>query len=149
MKKTIESAVLAYIQKFNEESLLELLRDKTSQNHVLTIIANSGVHPYDTLHQRGEVFIASYGNLNFQSEESARKEIENILIKVAKKLKECRWNKVYLVPFGPAPLSLQIKSLVYKILDVETIDVLHAGDGKHYDIELDPRTIAISAEIDL
>ena len=48
-----------------------------------------------------------------------------------------------------ARLSLQIKSLVYKVLDIETIDVLHVGNGKHVDIDIDPRKIAISTREEL
>lgn len=146
MNKIVKDAVEGYIEKFGEESLFRKLDSELSNNNILTIIANAGVHPYHSLHQRGEVFVASHGNLDFSSKETSTAEIESALLKVAKKLKEKRWNKIYLVPFGPAPLSLQIKSLVYKVLDIETTDVLHAGGGIHFDIELDPRKVAIHAE---
>lgn len=145
MHKDIEDIVESYLKSFGSEALIEKLSYKGSDMSVLTIIANAGVHPYHQLHKRGEVFIASRGNLDFSSEESAVNEISLVLDRVAGKLKERRWEKVYLVPFGPAPLSLQIKSLVHKVLDIETIDVLHAGEGKHFDIKLDPRKIALNA----
>lgn len=149
MNNKIKKLVECYIEKYGQESLINKLGNENDDNSVLTIISNAGVHPHHSLHQRGEVFVASQGNLDFSSEQSSIKDIENILVKVARKLKEKRWNKVYLVPFGPAPLSLQIKSLVYKVLDIETVDVLHAGGGIHFDIELDPRKSAIKAKTEL
>ncbi len=140
MNEVIKNIIDEYIAKNGEESLrqkLELPSEKT-----LTIIANAGVHPYDALHTRGEVFIASQGTLDFSSQDTATKAIEAALVRVTRKLKEKRWNVVYLVPFGPAPLSLQIKSLVNKVLDIETIDVLHLGNGRHVDISISPRKIA-------
>ena len=137
-----------FIRQYGESRLIDIL---SSENHdeTLTIIANAGIHPYHALHKRGEVFIASEGTLDFSTPESAVAEIESVLLHVARKLKERHWSRVYLVPFGPAPLSLQIKSLVHKILDIETIDVLHLGNGKHVDIHVNPRSIAAKVNSDL
>ncbi|NEQ41007.1 MAG: hypothetical protein F6K40_34270 [Okeania sp. SIO3I5] len=70
------------------------------------------------------------------------KEFNKILIKVAEKLKSKPWKKVYLVPFGPAVLSMQIKLLVYRILYIETVDFLYAGHGVYYDLDINLRLIA-------
>jgi hypothetical protein len=128
MKNEILKLVEDFIRNHGESNLINVLSPGGGDN-VLTIVSNAGVHPYHALHKRGEVYVASEGSLDFSSKESAVAEIESVLLRVAKKLKEKRWNRVYLVPFGPAPLSLQIKSLVNKILDIETIDVLHIGNG--------------------
>jgi hypothetical protein len=149
MNKALEDAIEDYVGRYGEKSLLRKLCTTRDETSVLTIIANAGVHPYHELHMRGDIFVASQGNLDFSSAEASADQIRQVLTKVAIKLKEKRWNKVYLVPFGPAPLSLQIKSLVHKVLDIETIDVLHAGGGVHFDIELDPRKIAIDAKKEL
>lgn len=149
MDKELKDVIERYIEAHGENSLIRKIGGGHKEKNVLTIIANAGVHPYHELHKRGDVYIASQGNLDFSSEESSVAEIARVLKGVAGKLKEKRWNKVYLVPFGPAPLSLQIKSLVYKVLDIETVDVLHAGGGVHFDINLDPRKIAIDAKADL
>lgn len=145
MNKELDDVIARYIDTHGEEALILKLSPEHDDKKVLTIIANADVHPYHELHKRGDVFVASHGNLNFSSAESSSAAIGEVLTKVARKLKEKRWNKVYLVPFGPSVLSLQIKSLVYKVLNIETVDVLHAGDGVHFDIELDPRKIAIDA----
>tara|TARA_R110002049_G_scaffold49267_2_gene141146 strand:+ start:3755 stop:4198 length:444 start_codon:yes stop_codon:yes gene_type:complete len=145
MRPETDKLVEKFIELHGESALINRLTPEMNDGSVLTIISNAGVHPYHDLHKRGEVFIASEGNIDFSSEEAAIREIEKILILVSKKLKEKRWKRVYLVPFGPAPLSLQIKSLVQKILDIETIDVLHIGNGQHIDLKLDPRKIAIKS----
>lgn len=148
MKDKTLKAVEAYVRQNGEGHLLELL-GINHDDDVLTIVANAGVHPYHHLHKRGEVFEASVGTLDFSSKDSAIAAIEAALLKTANKLKEKRWRRVYLVPFGPAPLSLQIKSLVHKILDVETVDVLHIGNGEHVDVEINPRSVAAKAKGEL
>lgn len=148
MKSNTLSIIKEFIRQNGESRLIDLLSLEI-HNETLTIVANAGIHHYHPLHKRGEVFIASEGTLNFSTHETAVAEIELILLRVARKLKEKRWNKVYLVPFGPAPLSLQIKSLVHKILDIETTDVLHIGNGEHIDIHINPRNIAAKVKREL
>ena len=148
MKDKTLDVVETYIREHGESQLLEVLATKRDDD-VLTIVANAGVHPYHALHKRGVVFEASEGTLDFSSSAAAITSIEAVLLRTAKKLKEKRWRRVYLVPFGPAPLSLQIKSLVHKILDVETIDVLHLGNGAHVDIDFNPRSIATKVKGEL
>ncbi len=114
---------------------------------VLTIIVNEGVHPHASVHDRGEVYIASRGNLDFSSKETSEEEFKKVLTGVASKLKSKIWKKIYLVPFGPSVLAMQIKLLVYRISHIETIDVLHAGNGVYYDLEINQRDIAISSDI--
>lgn len=143
MDNETEKAVESYLERFGKDALMQKLDAEGLQEDVLTIIANAGVHPFDALHKRGVVFFASQGNLDFTSKESALAEFRRVLHGVASKLMERRWSKVYLVPFGPAPLALQIKSLVHKVLDMETVDVLHVGGGVHIDVEIDPRKIAV------
>ncbi|WP_205342192.1 hypothetical protein [Denitrificimonas caeni] len=144
MQNKSSKVVERFITKHGEDALIELLSPQGEEN-ILTIISNAGIHPYHELHKRGEVFFASEGSFDFTSGESALAEIDKVLVRVAKKLKEKRWTRVYLVPFGPAPLSLQIKSVVHKILDIETVDVLHIGNGAHVDISINPRSIALRA----
>ncbi|MDD0968504.1 MULTISPECIES: hypothetical protein [Pseudomonas] len=137
-----------YIARNGETALLDLINGTlpNAEPKTLTIIANGGVHPLQDIHKRGEVFFASMGSINFENIETAESELKDILTKVAHKLKSELWSKIYIVPFGPAILSMQIKSLVYKVLNQETIDVLHAGSGVHFDISIDTRSIAISAK---
>lgn len=137
-----------FIARNGESALLSLITRTPSdiEPKTLTIIANGGVHPLQDIHKRGEVFFASMGSINFESIETAENELKAILAKVALKLKSESWSKIYIVPFGPAILSMQIKSLVYKVLNQETVDVLHAGSGIHFDISIDTRSIAISAK---
>jgi len=147
MTPLTEKKISEYISINGESALLELISKTTDNKNKfeLTIIANAGVHPLQDCHKRGEIFIASTGNINFTTSNDATSEIKEILIKVAKKLQSKPWQKVYIAPFGPAILSMCIKSLVYRILNQETIDILHAGDGRHFDIAIDIRNIAVTA----
>jgi hypothetical protein len=145
-KKLFEECLdkLGY-EKLKEE--LSRILSIHNKDDILTIIANEGVHPHSLIHDRGEVYIASRGNLDFSSKEKVEKEFEIVLSELALKLKSKMWKKVYLVPFGPSVLAMQIKLLVYRILHIETIDVLHAGNGVYYDVEINQRDIAINSDI--
>jgi len=147
MKNELALKLEEFIARNGESALLNLISGTPPniEPRTLTIIANGGVHPLQDIHKRGEVFFASMGSINFENVETAENEIKAILASVAIKLKSESWNKIYIVPFGPAILSMQIKSLVYKVLNQETVDVLHAGSGIHFDISIDTRKIAISA----
>jgi len=146
MTDATSKIILEYISTHGEEVLLEKLNQSSLEStKILTIICNQGVHPLNDLHKRGEVFYASQGNLDFSDEVQAINAITQVLKKVAKKLKSHSWEKVYLVPFGPAVLSMQIKNLVYRVLHIDTIDILHIGNGIHVDIEIDSRDIAVEA----
>lgn len=147
MNKELQLKLKDYLSKNGESALLSLITETSPdlEHKTLTIIANGGVHPLQDIHKRGEIFFASMGSINFESKQSAEKELEKILTRVALKLKSESWSRVYIVPFGPSILSMLIKSLVYKILNQETIDILHAGSGVHFDISIDTRAVAILA----
>lgn len=144
MTEETSQCIQNYIERYGEQELLSKLNTTyNQQENILTIISNQGVHPLGELHKRGEIFYASKGDLDFSTELKATEEIKKILEVVANKLKSNSWERVYLVPFGPAALSMQIKSLVYRILHIDTVDVLHIGNGIHVDIEINPRKIAL------
>jgi hypothetical protein len=136
------------IQLFGRDELSKHLAEFNDNfvdldENVLTIISNAGVHHLAESHQRGEVYEASNGSLDFSSEESVLFEFERILCRLGWKLRERVWQKIYLVPFGPAALSMQIKVLVHKITDLQTIDVMHLGNNRYVDIAIDAREIAV------
>lgn len=83
---------------------------------ILTIVANEGVHHLPEEYRRGTVFVASRGSLDFSTPESIRDEFEDVLRDTARVLKSHDWRRVYLVPFGPTTLSMQLKLLVYRSL---------------------------------
>ena len=124
---------------------LESGHGQAGERDVLTIIANAGVHRVPDSCLRGEVLIASQGNWAVGSEEAMNREIRRILAKVARKLKQRPWRKVFLVPTGHPVVSMNIKLLVYRILRLNTADWMYL-DGIYYIIEIDQRVVAIEAE---
>jgi hypothetical protein len=54
------------------------------------------------------------------------------------------WRKVYLVPTGHPVVSMQIKTLVYRVLRMNTIDLVYLN-GVYYTLDLDQREVAIAA----
>ena len=143
--KILEDAVDVYGEEAVKTLLINSLSNLKNENSVLTIVVNAGIHPLPENLLRGDVFIASHGNLDFSSKLSIESEFRNILKNVSVKLQSNNWNLVYIVPFGPAVLSMLIKNLVYKVLYINSIDVIHAGSGVHFDIEIEPREMAIEA----
>lgn len=147
---SLNSLVADYITLNGEDAFVALIKKSAKQeSQVLTIIVNAGVHPVLAEHKRGEVFIASSGNIDFSSKKNIENEFREILLNVAKKLQSQNWNKIYIVPYGPSVLSMLIKNLVYRVLYINTVDILHVGSGVHYDIDFDLREIAIEADAKL
>ena len=129
------------------EKVLSFLRSmRPSENDVLTIISNLGTHPVPQEMVRGETFVASTGQLDFSTIDQVRNQYEEILGKVASKLKERNWTAVYILPFGHITLSMQIKLLVQKVLSIETIDIFHLGSGKYDFLKISQRPLIVDAE---
>ena len=129
------------------EILLQYLAEETEKkNNILTIVVNRGVHHLPTKFLRGSIYYASEGNLDFSTSESVQTEFINILERVAKKLKSQKWKEIYIVPFGPSALCMQIKLLVYRITKIESADLFYMGRGEYIDLEIDQRSVIVSVE---
>jgi hypothetical protein len=110
-----------------------------SEGSALTIIANEGLHKIPPRFIHGELYIATSGNLVFSSPDRIVRQFKNVLSKVKAKLLEKRWKKIYLIPTGHPTLSLQIKSLVYHALRMDTIDLFYSG-GKYFELSIARRS---------
>jgi hypothetical protein len=119
-----------------------MLAEVDSTKPSLTVVANAGVHRIPAKYLRGEVFEASYGDLDLSTREAATKSIGTILIELAGKLREKEWREIYLVPTGHPVLTAQIKTMIYRVLRKNTVDLLYAG-GVYFDIDIDQRKLAI------
>jgi len=125
-----------------KETLIHELHKSKLDDYALTIVANQGLHDIPSRFIHGELYIASSGNLDFESKEIIIKKYEEILLKLRQKLSEKEWKTVYLVPTGHSTLALQIKSLVYHILRVDTIDLFYSK-GDYYEIEINVRSLLL------
>ena len=126
-------------------ALSRVVSDTSGDEDVLTIVTNEGVHHLPDTYRRGTVYVASRGSLDFSSAESIHDAFRRVLAGTASVLKSQTWRRVYLVPFGPAPLSMQIKLLVYRVTGLESVDVMHVSEGPRVDVELPLREIIVSA----
>ena len=70
-----------------------------------------------------------------------------VLNRLAEKLFERSWKRIYLVPTGPTTLILQIKLLVYHITRISTVDLFYSK-GDYFEIELDYRSYLNSKKTD-
>jgi hypothetical protein len=137
------------IQNLGEQRVLHMLRKadvNAGRPDVLTIIANARVHHLPPEFERGVVHVASSGNLDFSSIDSVKAEYEKILRELARVLKSRSWRQIYLVPFGPTTLSLQIKILVFRITSIDTVDLFYDGKGSYHDIVIEQRAIIAEAD---
>ncbi len=111
-----------------------------SRNNVLTIIANLGSHKIPEKYLRGEIFLASKGNLDLSSRVRIESQFIQVLRKLNAKLLEKSWTKIYLIPTGHPTLSLQLKAAVYRITRMNTTDVFYLN-GRYFDLEIDLRKL--------
>ena len=109
---------------------------------MLTIVANAGVHTIPERYLCGEVYVASRGNWRAENEGTINSEVRQVLIGVARKLKERQWRRVYLIPTGHPAVSMNIKLLVYRAIRLNTIDWAYIN-GEYYSLMIDQREIAI------
>ena len=143
---------LAYlVKRLGEEKACDILREHLEQEEleekdVLTIVVNRGVHHLPEKYLRGTVFYASEGNLDFSSARSVEAEFERVLEDVTIILKKRRWKQVFVLPFGPCALSMQIKLLVYRITRIESIEIFHLGEGQYMDLEIKQRDIIVGTK---
>lgn len=136
------SATLRKLEKtFGMTSILEELNqlEQSRYESVLTVVSNLGLHPLPAYLMRGRVIYASIGNLNFLSAETANADFLRILRQLKIQLVTLRPTTIYLIPWGPAALSCQIKNLVFKTLGIDTIDVLFLGEGRYVDLSINLR----------
>lgn len=139
------------IKEIGEDEALDILKlhsqqERLSRENVLTIVVNRGVHHLPSENLRGTVYYASEGNLDFSSSESVKGEFEKILDGVSEVLKGKNWKQVFVVPFGPCALSMQIKLLVYRITRIESTEVFYLGEGRYIDLKLKQRRIIVKTD---
>ena len=138
------------IEELGEDKAFDILarhldQEKDENENVLTIVVNKGVHHLPEENLRGTVFYASEGNLDFSSARSVQEEFERILEDVTRILKNRNWKYVFILPFGPCALSMQIKLLVYRITRIESIEIFHLGEGEYMDLKIKQRHIIVGA----
>ncbi|MBD2457922.1 hypothetical protein H6G80_28130 [Nostoc sp. FACHB-87] len=145
-KNELSDLIQIYVEEIGLDHLKETLTREINKNksddYSLTIIANQSLHEIPSRFVHGELYIASYGNLKFENGEIIIKQYEEILLKVRQKLSEKEWKKVYLVPTGHSTLALQIKSLVYHVLRIDTVDLFYSK-GEYYEIDINVRTLLL------
>lgn len=127
-----------------EAALRSLLGLPQAEENTLTIVANTGVHQIPQEYLRGEVYSASHGNWQASTQIDLEREVRSILLGLARKLKERPWRRVYLVPTGHPVVAMNIKVLVYRVLRMNTMDVVYLN-GRYFDLALDQREVALGA----
>lgn len=119
-----------------KKSLLGLLED--IEKPTLTIISNLGSHRIPERYLRGEIFVASEGNLDFSNKIIIEDQYKQILGFTREKLLEKNWGRIYLIPTGHVTLSLQLKMLVYRVTRLSTVDIFYS-DGNFFELDINPR----------
>lgn len=142
LARVVEECIRVRGRDAVEKSLSSLLEAHPPTEAILTIIANSGVHPVPAEYLRGEVYSASYGNLDVSSQEALETEFKRILGELGRKLNERGWKQIYLIPTGHPALSIQIKLFVYRIMRINTIDLFYTN-GQYYELYVDHREIVL------
>jgi hypothetical protein len=134
------------VMQYGTDAAIELLKREMSRRaseSILTIVANEGAHHLPEAYKRGEVYVATRGNLDFSSVEKVRSQYEKVIVDLARKLKSKTWHRVYLIPFGHSTLCMQIKLLVYRVTRIETVDLFYDGRGNYADLSIEQRSLIV------
>lgn len=135
-----EKLLIDIVKRRGEDFVRKSLNARDGDRRELTIVSNAGLHPIPYDYVRGEIFIASEGNLDFSDIESVNSELDKIVQNLKTLLFSEKWTHVYLLPFGHSSISLTIKMTVFRLLRIETIDIFYFGSGKYDYLERDSRS---------
>jgi hypothetical protein len=141
LQDLLDEAIAAHGVEPVARMLSDLLRTGPTQR-VLTIIANAGVHEIPAQYLRGEVYEASRGNWDATTAAALLEELTKLLTALGQKLREQQWERIYLIPTGHPILSLQIKSMVYCVVRMNTVDLYYKA-GSYFEIDIDQRSVAL------
>lgn len=134
------------IMQYGTEATIALIKREMSSRasgSTLTIIANEGTHHLPDAYTRGEVYVATKGNLDFSSVDRVKAQYEKVIIDLSQKLKSRTWHQIYLIPFGHTTLCMQIKLLVYRVTRIETVDLFYDGRGNYSDLSIEQRDLIV------
>ena len=110
-----------------------------NEGETLTIVSNGGLHRVPPEYENGEIYYASEGTFDLETVEQVNALLDAILIPLKEKLLSRKWKRIYLVPFGPAVISMAIKLAVFRILWMDTVDLFYFGNGEYGAIDRDSR----------
>ena len=144
-KKSIEE----FIKQRGEDALVEVLStilNRQADEYTMTIVCNRGVHAIPESMVRGEEFTLSEGrSIDTSSREKMYDSVSEILVPLARTLKEKNWRRIYMIPSGHPLLYAHAKLMVFQITRIETTDCVYVGDGQYVDLYVSHRSIATSA----
>lgn len=143
LKATIMQLVAKFISIYGEHELEKCLQEKIEghPNDTLTVICNIGVHAIPRSVVRGEAYVFSRGHVNLSTAQSINDEMHLLLEKLAEKLKEKNWRKIFIVPSGHPLFYAHAKYMIYRVTRIEATDVVYVGDGRYLDVEISHRPI--------
>ena len=81
------------------EALSSLMNPGVSPSEELTIVSNAGMHNIPSAYVHGELYVASDGNLELSSQENISETYASVLQRLAAKLREKAWKKIYLIVY--------------------------------------------------
>ncbi len=116
LRKLLDQAVQSSGNDRVVAALENLAATDQPEKGVLTIVSNAGIHSIPEAFLRGEIYEASRGDWDVSTEEALKTELTRILARLVIKLHRGHWRRVYLIPTGHPILSLQIKTMVYRVL---------------------------------
>lgn len=135
-----EQIIVDIVKRRGEDFVRRNLDVGNPERRELTIVSNAGLHPIPHDYVRGQLFIASEGNLDFSSILSVNKELDKIVHNLKELLFSERWTNIYLLPFGHSSISLTIKMTVFRLVRIETVDIFYFGSGKYDYLDRDSRS---------
>jgi len=136
--------ILKLIKEIGEDRALNELRNLVNASdrnlNVLTIVSNSGAHRLPKEIIKGELYVASKGNFDVTNGKILSEQYMSIAKKLAIKLKEKKWDEIYLVPFGPSTLNMLIKIITFRVTYTDTIDYFYTENGDYLELQLNTRS---------
>lgn len=149
MRQRTKRCIEEFIALHGETALIQMLAtklDEQSDAYTLTIVCNRGAHAIPDSMVRGEEFTLSEGrSVDTSTNQGMNRSVTEILTRLARKLKEKNWKKIYMIPSGHPLLYAHAKLMVFQITRIETTDVVYLGNGEYEELYVSHRTLATTA----
>ena len=131
-----------YVQKFGRDKVLDTLKVLDADPaDTLTIIGNDAQHHIPRQFLRGQVIVAYSGSMKFSPASEITAGYIQMLKTIVPVLKQKQWKRIYLIPMGHCSVSMILKSVVQRITSIDTIDVIHVGEGEYFELEMNLREV--------
>ena len=148
MDETLSSLIDKFRSRYGDTELRAFLTNRLAghSDAVLTIVCDDTMHAIPESVILGERFVLSSGNFDTTNSRTVEEYLNSRIILLANKLNSREWDRVRVVYSGHAILAAVAKFTVYRVLHIESDDVIYFGGIGYMEISVRVRNVLAAVE---